>query len=140
MTINFNDMPAKQGAAPLPENWYTVKCVKTDITISSSGNRMIKAEFNVIDPPKYGKRKLWNHFVLNPSSLWVLKNYLEYTGLDNLGNGSQDEEEIAQAMVGTVAKAYAVPNGKNNNIEGWQAAEGNTEPPAENPTSNALFK
>jgi hypothetical protein len=123
--INLANIDSQKNFTPLPENWYDVECVKSEVTTSKTNKRMISAEFNVINHPKYNKRKVWNNFVLTDNSLWVLKTYVENAGLSDYASGDTTEEELAKAMIGTKLRVYVEPSGKNVNITNWAKLENN---------------
>jgi hypothetical protein len=139
MPINLRDVKSSTVSA-LDEGWYTVKCVAAKVsTAQSSGNDMIEAEFNIMLPEKYNKRKVWTNFALVANSLWKLKSFLDASKSKYADDPEADEKEIAANMVGSITDAYLEPDttisgNPRNNIRNFRepqtAASASTSTPA----------
>jgi len=127
--INFTKVETAGTKTALPEGWYTVHVAKSELRESKNGpNTLINAEFNILSPEKYNKRKIWNNFNLGTASLWALKTFLDSSGSDLLNKGDVTEQVIADSMVGLTCQAYlepdSAPNGDpRNKITSWKSMD-----------------
>ncbi len=134
--IDFKNIDTGSIKTALPEGWYTVQVAKADLRESKNGPKtLINAEFNILSPEKYDKRKVWNNFNLGTNSLWALKTFLEKANCDLINKGDVDEDAVAAAMPGLVCKAYLEPDkdtkgDPRNKITNWKES-GTTAPTAE---------
>jgi hypothetical protein len=145
--INFNEVPESgQKFDSMPENWYTIRVEKAELADSKNGpNTMIKAQFAVVSPAKYSKRKVWNNFNLGSKSLWVLKNFFEAAGIDPNSLGDISEQQLATKMVDLVVDGYLEPSTTNtgkpsNTIKNYRPVPDATVIPTQSATKGAMFK
>lgn len=126
--FNFNDVETNKNFDSLPEDWYTLKVEKSELTDSKNGPKtMIKVQFGVISPAKYSKRKVWTNFNLIPKSLWVIKLALESGGIDPKSLGDLTEEQIAETLQDLVVDGYLEKGTTNtgnptNNVSNYRRA------------------
>ena len=111
MGINFNNVETGGTKTAMPEGWYTVQVANAELRDSKNGpNTMINTEFNIIEPSRYAKRKVWNNFNLGHNSLWVLKSFLEAAGSNIINQGNVDETTLVQAMPGLGCDVFLEPD------------------------------
>ena len=117
--INFKKITSG-GFEPLPEDRYTVECVEAKIDTSSTGNKLLAAQFKVVDG-EFANRRLWNNFSLKGNALFMLKNYLEVSGLDPEIEIS--EEELPDYIKGSKATVFVTQevykNKAQNKLKNW---------------------
>ena len=91
LNIDFSSVTSRE---PLPEGVYDVSVAKVEQTVSkSSGNPMLKVEFNVLDDGYQG-RKLWANYVLTQAAMWKVKELFDALGLDTSSIVDMDTEEL----------------------------------------------
>ena len=131
MGIDFKTIPSGGTKTALPEGWYGVQVADAELRETKNGpNTMINAEFNIIEPSKYAKRKVWNNFNLGITSLWVLKSFLDASGSTLSQQGDVKEENIVQAMPGLSCDVYLEPDvttkgDPRNKITNYRASQNN---------------
>jgi hypothetical protein len=52
---------------PVPEGFYNVECIEVSIVVSKGGKKMIRAVFEILDPPIENANHLWEYFVREPA-------------------------------------------------------------------------
>lgn len=79
VNLDFSNVQSRD---PLPEGVYDVTISKVDMTTSkTSGNPMLKVEFNV-NTEGYENRKLWGNYVLTEAAMWKVQELFSSLGLD----------------------------------------------------------
>lgn len=99
LNLDFSSVPSRE---PLAEGVYLLVVAKAEETTSSTGNPMIKMEFDVQDVE--GNRKLWDNFVLIDKTLWKVKEFFDAVGLDT----SQLVEMDVNELVGQTVNAKVI--------------------------------
>ncbi len=77
LNLDFSSVPSREA---LPEGTYHLMIAKVEETTSSTGNPMLKVEYDVLEYE--GSRKLWDNFPLIETALWKLKELLDAVGMD----------------------------------------------------------
>ena len=72
MNLDFSSIPSRE---PLDEGVYNLRIAKVEETTSSTGNPMLKVEYDVLGVD--GNRKLWDNYVLIDKCLWKVKELVE---------------------------------------------------------------
>lgn len=107
LNLDFSSVPSRE---PLVEGVYTLRIAKVEETTSSTGNPMLKVEYDVVGVD--GGRKLWDNFVLIDKALWKLKELFDALGIDT----SQIVEMDVQELVGLEVQAKVVQDTYNGDI------------------------
>lgn len=107
LNLDFSSVPSRE---PLAEGVYTLRIAKVEETTSSTGNPMLKVEYDVVGVD--GGRKLWDNFVLIDKALWKLKELFDALGIDT----SQIVEMDVQELVGLEVQAKVVQDTYNGDI------------------------
>lgn len=77
LNLDFSSVPSRE---PLEEGVYHLRIAKVEETTSSTGNPMLKVEYDVMDVE--GNRKLWDNYVLINKCLWKVKELFDAIGVD----------------------------------------------------------
>lgn len=77
LNLDFSSIPSRE---PLEEGVYHLRIAKVEETTSSTGNPMLKVEYDVMDVE--GNRKLWDNYVLIDKCLWKVKELFDAIGVD----------------------------------------------------------
>lgn len=77
LNLDFSSVPSRE---PLEEGVYHLRIAKVEETTSSTGNPMLKVEYDVMDVD--GSRKLWDNYVLIDKCLWKIKELFDAIGVD----------------------------------------------------------
>jgi hypothetical protein len=107
LNLDFSSVPSRE---PLEEGLYELTVAKAEETTSSTGNPMIKVEFDV---DGFEGRKLWDNFVLIEKTLWKVKEFFEAIGLDTEEVVEMDVAEL----VGASMKAKVFQEEYNGDIQ-----------------------
>lgn len=79
LNLDFSNVQSRE---PLPEGVYDASVAKVDQVLSkSSGNPMLKIEFN-INNEGYTGRKVWGNYVLTEAAMWKVMELFKALGLD----------------------------------------------------------
>lgn len=89
LNLDFSSVPSRE---PLEEGVYHLQIVKVEETTSSTGNPMLKVEYDVMDVD--GGRKLWDNYVLIDKCLWKLKELFDALGIDTANIVEMDVTEL----------------------------------------------
>ena len=107
LNLDFSSVPSRE---PLEEGVYHLQIAKVEETNSSTGNPMLKVEYNVLDVE--GNRKLWDNYVLIDKCLWKVKELLDALGIDT----SELVEMDVTEMVGLEVQAKVIQETYNGDI------------------------
>ena len=99
LNLDFSSVPSRE---PLDEGVYCLTIAKVEETTSSTGNPMLKVEYDVNDVP--GNRKLWDNFVLIDKCMWKIKELFDALGIDT----STIVEMDVTALVGMQVNAKII--------------------------------
>ena len=107
LNLDFSSIPSRE---PLDEGVYSLTIAKVEETTSSTGNPMLKVEFDVngVD----GNRKLWDNFVLIDKCLWKVKELFDALGIDTAEIVEMDPVEL----VGLEVMAKVIQEDYNGDI------------------------
>lgn len=89
LNLDFSSVPSRE---PLEEGVYHLRIAKVEETISSTGNPMLKVEYDVMDVD--GSRKLWDNYVLIDKCLWKIKELFDAIGVDTSELVEMDVTEL----------------------------------------------
>ena len=89
LNLDFSSVPSRE---PLEEGVYHLRIAKVEETTSSTGNPMLKAEYDVVDVD--GNRKLWDNYVLIDKCLWKVKELFDAIGVDTSELVEMDVTEL----------------------------------------------
>ena len=89
LNLDFSSVPSRE---PLEEGVYHLRIAKVEETISSTGNPMLKVEYDVMDVD--GSRKLWDNYVLIDKCLWKVKELFDAIGVDTSELVEMDVTEL----------------------------------------------
>lgn len=79
LNLDFSNVQSRD---PLPEGTYPASIAKvTQVLSKSSGNPMLKVEFNILDEA-YSGRKVWGNYVLTEAAMWKVQELFSALGLD----------------------------------------------------------
>ena len=89
INLDFSSVPSRE---PLEEGVYHLQIAKVEETNSSTGNPMLKVEYNVLGVE--GNRKLWDNYVLIDKCLWKVKELFDALGIDTSALVEMDVNEL----------------------------------------------
>ena len=107
INLDFSSVPSRE---PLEEGVYHLQIAKVEETNSSTGNPMLKVEFNVLGVE--GNRKLWDNYVLIDKCLWKVKELFDALGIDTSALVEMDVSEL----VGMEVQAKVIQETYNGDI------------------------
>jgi hypothetical protein len=107
LNLDFSSVPSRE---PLDEGVYDLTIAKIEETTSSTGNPMLKVEYDVNGVK--GKRKLWDNYVLIDKCLWKVKELFDALGVDT----SELVEMDVSELLGMQVKAKVVQETYNGDI------------------------
>ena len=89
LNLDFSSVPSRE---PLEEGIYSLTISKVEETTSSTGNPMLKVEYDVngVD----GNRKLWDNYVLIDKCMWKIKELFDALGIDTSEVVEMDVTEL----------------------------------------------
>ena len=104
LNLDFSSVPSRE---PLEEGVYSLTIAKVEETTSSTGNPMLKVEYDVngVD----GNRKLWDNYVLIDKCLWKIKELFDALGIDT---GSIVEMDVTE-LIGMQVNAKVIQEDYN---------------------------
>ena len=107
INLDFSSVPSRE---PLEEGVYHLQIAKVEETNSSTGNPMLKVEYDVMGVE--GNRKLWDNYVLIDKCLWKVKELFDALGIDTSALVEMDVNEL----VGLEVQAKVIPEIYNGDI------------------------
>lgn len=107
MNLDFSSVPSRE---PLEEGVYQLRIAKVEETTSSTGNPMLKVEYDVVGVD--GNRKLWDNYVMIDKCMWKLKELFDALGIDT----SEIVEMDAAELVGMEINAKVIQEVYNGDI------------------------
>ena len=107
LNLDFSSIPSRE---PLEEGVYHLRIAKVEETTSSTGNPMLKVEYDVVDVD--GNRKLWDNYVLIDKCLWKVKELFDAIGVDT----SELVEMDVTELVGMEVNAKVIQETYNGDI------------------------
>lgn len=107
INLDFSSVPSRE---PLEEGVYHLQIAKVEETNSSTGNPMLKVEYNVLGVE--GNRKLWDNYVLIDKCLWKVKELFDALGIDTSALVEMDVNEL----VGLEVQAKVIQETYNGDI------------------------
>lgn len=94
LNLDFSSVPSRE---PLDEGVYDLTIAKIEETTSSTGNPMLKVEYDVNGVE--GNRKLWDNYVLIDKCLWKVKELFDALGVDTSELVEMDVSELLGMQV-----------------------------------------
>lgn len=94
LNLDFSSVPSRE---PLDEGMYNLTIAKVEETTSSTGNPMLKVEYDVNGVE--GNRKLWDNYVLIDKCMWKLKELFDALGVDTTEIVEMDVNELVGMQV-----------------------------------------
>ena len=107
INLDFSSVPSRE---PLEEGVYHLQIAKVEETNSSTGNPMLKVEYDVLGVE--GNRKLWDNYVLIDKCLWKVKELFDALGIDTSALVEMDVSEL----VGLEVQAKVIQETYNGDI------------------------
>ena len=107
INLDFSSVPSRE---PLEEGIYHLQIAKVEETNSSTGNPMLKVEYDVLGVE--GNRKLWDNYVLIDKCLWKVKELFDALGIDTSALVEMDVNEL----VGLEVQAKVIQETYNGDI------------------------
>lgn len=107
LNLDFSSVPSRE---PLDEGVYHLQIAKVEETTSSTGNPMLKVEYDVLEVE--GKRKLWDNYVLIDKALWKVKELFDALGIDTSALVEMDVSEL----VGMEVNAKVIQEAYNGDV------------------------
>ena len=107
LNLDFSSVPSRE---PLEEGVYHLRIAKVEETTSSTGNPMLKVEYDVMDVE--GNRKMWDNYVLIDKCLWKVKELFDAIGVDT----SELVEMDVTELVGMEVNAKVIQETYNGDI------------------------
>ena len=89
LNLDFSSVLSRE---PLEEGVYYLRVAKVEETTSSTGNPMLKIEYDVMGVD--GNRKLWDNYVLIDKCLWKVKELFDAIGIDTSELVEMDVTEL----------------------------------------------
>lgn len=108
INLDFSSVPSRE---PLEEGVYHLQIAKVEETNSSTGNPMLKVEYDVLGVE--GNRKLWDNYVLIDKCLWKVKELFDALGIDTSALVEMDVNEL----VGLEVQAKVIQETYNGDIQ-----------------------
>ena len=108
INLDFSSVPSRE---PLEEGVYHLQIAKVEETTSSTGNPMLKVEYDVLGVE--GNRKLWDNYVLIAKCLWKVKELFDALGIDTSALVEMDVDEL----VGLEVQAKVIQETYNGDIQ-----------------------
>lgn len=108
LNLDFSSVPSRE---PLEEGVYSLTIAKVEETTSSTGNPMLKIEYDVNGVE--GSRKLWDNYVLIDKCLWKVKELFQALGIDTSAIVEMDVTEL----VGMQVNAKIIQETYNGDIQ-----------------------
>lgn len=108
LNLDFSSVPSRE---PLEEGVYQLRIAKVEETNSSTGNPMLKVEYDVLGVD--GNRKLWDNYVLIDKCLWKAKELFDALGIDTTELVEMDVTEL----VGLEVQAKVMQETYNGDIQ-----------------------
>jgi hypothetical protein len=117
---------------PVPEGIYSLECLAVSIVVSKAGDKMIKAEFEILDPPADAGH-VWAYFLLEHAESWVVDRAREDLAEWAAAAGKPDvqdtdELEHTQCRVKLVIEPGKGDYGPSNKIKFYVVPKGAAEP------------
>ena len=94
LNLDFSSVPSRE---PLEEGVYNLTIAKVEEANSSTGNPMLKIEYDVNGVE--GNRKLWDNYVLIDKCMWKLKELFDALGIDTSDIVEMDVTELVGMQV-----------------------------------------
>ncbi len=94
LNLDFSSVPSRE---PLEEGVYNLTIAKVEESTSSTGNPMLKIEYDVNEVE--GSRKLWDNYVLIDKCLWKIKELFDALGIDTSAIVEMDVTELVGMQV-----------------------------------------
>ena len=94
LNLDFSSVPSRE---PLEEGVYNLTIAKVEEANSSTGNPMLKVEYDVNGVE--GNRKLWDNYVLIDKCMWKLKELFDALGIDTSVIVEMDVTELVGMQV-----------------------------------------
>ena len=94
LNLDFSSVPSRE---PLEEGIYNLTIAKVEEANSSTGNPMLKVEYDVNGVE--GNRKLWDNYVLIDKCMWKLKELFDALGIDTSAIVEMDVTELVGMQV-----------------------------------------
>ena len=94
LNLDFSSVPSRE---PLEEGIYNLTIAKVEEANSSTGNPMLKVEYDVNGVE--GNRKLWDNYVLIDKCMWKLKELFDALGIDTSDIVEMDVTELVGMQV-----------------------------------------
>mgnify|MGYP001775325243 FL=1 len=107
LNLDFSSVPSRE---PLDEGVYDLTIAKIEETTSSTGNPMLKVEYDVNGVE--GNRKLWDNYVLIDKCLWKVKELFDALGIDT----SELVEMDVSELLGMQVRAKVIQETYNGDI------------------------
>lgn len=107
LNLDFSNVPSRE---PLEEGVYTLRIAKAEETISSTGNPMLKIEYDVVGVE--GNRKVWDNYVLIDKCLFKLQEL--FKALD-IPTDSIVEMDVVE-LIGSEVQAKIVQEEYNGDV------------------------
>ena len=107
LNLDFSSVPSRE---PLEEGVYNLTIAKVEEANSSTGNPMLKIEYDVNGVE--GNRKLWDNYVLIDKCMWKLKELFDALGIDT----SEIVEMDVTELVGMQVNAKVIQETYNGDI------------------------
>ena len=107
LNLDFSSVPSRE---PLDEGVYDLTIAKIEETTSSTGNPMLKVEYDV--NAVEGKRKLWDNYVLIDKCLSKVKELFDALGIDT----SELVEMDVSELLGMQVRAKVIQETYNGDI------------------------
>lgn len=107
LNLDFSSVPSRE---PLEEGIYHLSIAKAEETTSSTGNPMLKIEYDVLEVD--GNRKLWDNYVLIDKAMWKVKELFNAVGIDT----SEIVEMDVAELVGLEVNAKVIQETYNGDI------------------------
>lgn len=108
LNLDFSSVPSRE---PLEEGVYQLRIAKVEETQSSTGNPMLKVEYDVMGVE--GNRKVWDNYVLIDKCLWKVKELFDALGVDT----SELVEMDVSELVGMEVNAKIIQEPYNGDIQ-----------------------
>jgi hypothetical protein len=113
--VNWDDVA--KGEA-VPPGRYPARIDKVEDQTSEKGNAYWQVTFTLTEEPAIG-RKVWGNFMLQPQSLWKLRQLMKAIGMPTQGVGNLVADEFIGQEVGVIVINETYEGEPRSRVQGF---------------------
>ena len=80
VTLDF-DIEREAMGEVIADGSYKFQLSSAELTVASTGNRMIKVASDIVDDPQFNGRRIFDNLVLTPAAAWKLSQFCKALGI-----------------------------------------------------------